>query len=699
MLDREILTTNYGISYGSATLSAMQNDNVPELDLLVREAVQNSSDASLRQNDPFFIVNFNTGLFCPASFNQFLTGIEDHLNNRFQQETAHFMEIRDVKTSGLTGSVRKSEISKDDHGNFFKLIYDTGKKQTQKNAGGNWGYGKSVYYRVGIGIVVFYSHIKTDAGYESRLIVTLIEDESKKNPDNSDGTILGSIEPNSEGKAWWGIRDGEDLLPITDEELIESILNIFDLKPFKPTETGTSVIIPYINPEELLKNIIPEEASVKDDDRLFFEQIYTTHISDYLKLAIQKWYAPKIHNQELTKIGNHKWLLATVNNESIRKSKMIPIFRLVQELYTTSLAKTYSIDYSGIYGKKIECMPVNIQKYFESGQTSGYVSAIKISKEDLNQGQNLLNPYLYIGKYAADGKLNDPVVMFARGLGMVIDYSVSGPWVKNLSPSQDENEYIFAFYVPIGEKKLKADISVPDYAGMTLGEYLRKCEASDHMEWNDPAKMQIVTRIQRNTISQIDKRIIKGDTPKAEATASKLAAKLGRTLLPRIGYGKKKGNGNGGGGSGGGSKLKDFDFEVLSNVIHGNDLEISFRLKFSHSKKNAHIELIVASEGGWITPAIWQNDIGTYFPATIEAFTVQTISSNIMEEPDTINDGCSISRPSFDTDKMSVSLWQADNSKEYSAIKVESRILNAEIVGAFKIKAYDKKYRFSIRVE
>ena len=40
-------------------------------------------------------------------------------------------------------------------------------------------FGKSVYYRVGMGIVVFYSKIATDTGYESRLIITLVEDESK----------------------------------------------------------------------------------------------------------------------------------------------------------------------------------------------------------------------------------------------------------------------------------------------------------------------------------------------------------------------------------------------------------------------------------------------------------------------------------------------------------------------------------------
>lgn len=106
-------------------------------------------------------------------------------------------------------------------------IYDTGKRQTQAGAGGNWGFGKSVYYRVGIGIVIFYSRIKNETGYESRLIVTLVEDESKKNPDGSDATILNRLDPNSAGKAWWGIRDGEDLLPISDDEFIVPLLDTF----------------------------------------------------------------------------------------------------------------------------------------------------------------------------------------------------------------------------------------------------------------------------------------------------------------------------------------------------------------------------------------------------------------------------------------------------------------------------------------
>ena len=99
MLDRFILPIDYGVSYGSVTLKSLQNENVPELDLLVREAIQNSSDASLKQPGPAFAVNFTAKTFCPAQFNSYLTDIEGYLNARFPGDSAHFLEIRDIMTS------------------------------------------------------------------------------------------------------------------------------------------------------------------------------------------------------------------------------------------------------------------------------------------------------------------------------------------------------------------------------------------------------------------------------------------------------------------------------------------------------------------------------------------------------------------------------------------------------------------------
>ena len=122
MLDYYVLPINYGVAYGSVTLKSLQNDNIPELDLLVREAIQNSSDASLKEPGDSFKVNFQTGKFIPGNLNSFITGLEDVLNEKFNTETADFMEIRDTKTAGLTGCIKKAEIVDDDHGNFFKLI-------------------------------------------------------------------------------------------------------------------------------------------------------------------------------------------------------------------------------------------------------------------------------------------------------------------------------------------------------------------------------------------------------------------------------------------------------------------------------------------------------------------------------------------------------------------------------------------------
>lgn len=277
MLEYDVLKTGRGISYGSSTLKSLQNDNVPELDLLVREAIQNSSDASLQETGDSFRVNFQTGTFCPSALTFYITDLEEVLNQRFPDTQASFMEIRDTKTAGLTGCIHLADIDEKDHGNFFKLIFDTGKQQTQAGAGGNWGYGKSVYYRVGVGIVIFYSRIKTAGGFESRMIVTLVEDESK--PD----ALLRQLDSRSAGKAWWGIRAGEDLLPITDEDpdFISALLDVFGLQPFKDAETGTSIIIPYINPEKLLGDIIPNEADIREDVKQNFCSVWGSTLEDY----------------------------------------------------------------------------------------------------------------------------------------------------------------------------------------------------------------------------------------------------------------------------------------------------------------------------------------------------------------------------------------------------------------------------------
>ncbi len=700
MLDKEILRTDYGVSYGSVTLKSLQNDNVPELDLLVREAIQNSSDASLTETGNSYAVNFLSGKFSPKEFNAYLTDIESILNDKYSEDLADFLEIRDTKTTGLTGNIRKADIKKDDHGNFFKLIYDTGKRQTISTAGGNWGFGKSVYYRVGVGIVIFYSRIKNDNDeYEDRLIITLVEDESKEDSNGEDATILNALEPLSAGKAWWGIREGEDLLPLRDMDLIQPVLDVFGIKPFKTNETGTSIIIPYLKTRELLEGIIPVESDIRQDVKEHFVSVWASSISSYLRLAIQKWYSPKIHNRELVKFCTNKWLLVSVDNVPIKKQDMLPFFRLAQELYTTALGKSYSYDYESQEFSDIVTLPVNIRSYFDTGMTSGFVSVIRITKEELSANENVLSPYDYIGKFEADGGLNEPIMMFARDPGMIIDYAVTGAWVKNLTPPDSPDEYIFAFYVPTTEKKIKANLAAPEYAGMPLGVYLRDCEASDHMGWVDPVKMQIVQRIQKNTINAILGHIKKSSVVNVDATASKLANRLGKNLLPRIGYGKKLSSGGGNGSGGGGTKINNISLLINSVTIRGKEAEMSFVLKLSHNKKEVDISLMIASEAGWIDAKSWKEDIGTEFPVVISKCYVEEIKTAVSDIASAVEQSCTKECHALETEEISVNMISETNDDSFTQIRLVSHVINPEIKGIIYLHAYDKKYQYTFRVE
>ena len=449
----------------------------------------------------------------------------------------------------------------------------------------------------------------------------------------------------------------------------------------------------------MLNGIIPVEADIQEDVKEHFTSVWASSISDYLRLSIQKWYAPKIHNRELNNFCKNKWLLVSVDNKPIRKQDLLPFFRLVQELYTTALAKTYSYAYVSREFQQIETLPIKIMNYFENGLIAGYVSMIKISKSELNGDQILLSPYDYIGKFEADGGLNEPVMMYARDPGMVIDYPITGAWVKNLPLPESPEEYLFAFFVPVTNRTIKNGFAVPEYAGMKLGEYLRECEASDHMGWNDPVKMQIVQRIQKNAINQINKQIKASTVTNVDATASKLSNRLGRNLLPKIGYGKKRDSGGSGGGGGGGTKITNIVFEITSQTIKENEINLDFCIKLSHGKKNATLSLMIASEAGWIDAASWNDDIGTDFPVVISECYFDTVETPISENPYEIQQTCAKNSESIDTDVINVQLLSETTKNLKTQLKIMPHVQNPKIIGKMRLNCQDKKYQFIFRVD
>jgi hypothetical protein len=169
-------------------------------------------------------------------------------------------------------------------------------------------------------------------------------------------------------------------------------------------------------------------------------------------------------------------------------------------------------------------------------------------------------------------------------------------------------------------------------------------------------------------------------------------------LLPRVGYAKSSGGGGGSGGNGGGGKIKDLSFDTLSQEYSGDELVIEFLLKFSHAKKKTDISVIVDSEGGRIDPAAWQKDIGTPFPANITAFTVHSIESPIIEGGLQMDATCNSSIQEMENQYVKVGIYCAENSAQYSSFSVNANVLNLGLKGSIRIKARDKKYKFSLRI-
>lgn len=604
---------------GSAALPALQNDHTFILDLLVRESIQNSSDAA-RKDASVYHVFYNTGTYNNQSLTRYFDkDTERKLNDRYPS-TCSFLEIRDKNTVGLTGETILSKRNNSTKSNFMRLIFDMGKGQDEINAGGKWGYGKTVYYRLGNGIVIYYSRVKTGGeNYESRLMFTLIENETKED------AILKKPEDTSAGRAWWGKKIGEDICPITDDSTIAKFLKLFGLEPFEEDETGTSIIIPYINETALIEEA---KSGFKADASLLERCTFLNSVPSYLKYAIQKWYAPIINNFELRKYGR-KFLNAYVNgdDEMIRKDDMYPIFKLVQELYTTAYAKLVKQQYNSMY--PIVCKESE-GSFRQHLYKLGYVAFSKIQLKDLQGEELLLPPNVYMN--VSDTDYNGSITLYTRDLGMVLNYDET--WVNSKEFSVSPEELLVAFFVPNTSTEI-------DFGGedVNLGAYLRVREEADHMKWDDdPAIMKV--KCVKQIKNSVDTAVRKHFNPESfevyeESDLSEFAGILGEKLFPREKKMPKGGSGGGGSGGGTGRSEKGFTFFASnSQITPEGRIKVSYELEL---KENTTVAVKTkVSSAVAIDAEKWKEKIGTAYPIKVMNLVIDTKAAeaeiNVCEE-------------------------------------------------------------------
>lgn len=653
---------------GSALFNSIQNKHTPILDLLVRESIQNSLDAAIEDTEKVK-VDFCLGEFSPKQINNLLDGISKELNHRYPGEKYDYIAITDTNTVGLTGPLNIREVNDETkYGNLIKLVYEISKPQMQKGAGGSWGLGKTIYFRVGIGLVFYYSRIKNDLGnYESRLAAALVENEL------SDNAMIPPAEgfKIKRGIAWWGKKcQKNSTIPLTDEAEIEKILSYFAISPFQNGDTGTKIIIPYVKKQELLDN---NRLYIQEDDmETKLSAPWYKSVEDYLRIAVQRWYIPRLNNPYY----RGAVLNVSINGNYIKKNDLEPVFEIFQKLYNVGI-EAISDDENEF---KID--EIKIRESLK-GQKAGKLIYKKVSQKDLGMlpPNNLLNPEAYCNLEIGNKNQHKPIFAFTRKIGMVVSFENDGKWLEGV-PSTGEDVFLLAFFVPSSEKSLQEDESV------TLDEYLRKSEQADHTSWTDHSNQRIVKKIQDGVRKHLAKALQKDEDKSLPGRGSSFSRILGDLLLPKLGFGNKPSdkpvqpNSNG-------SKNGGFTFSIdpQKTIYSATSMEIEASWTATTQLTKAVLSLAIGSESSSITASEWENSMGLNMPFEIENASIafskakgrpseefHPISKSKIEK---INDQCSLEiRSTSKGIGNSIVLHFTEASKFKSKIKIKIKFLD-----------------------
>ena len=604
---------------GHYVLRSIQNNSLPNVDLLIRECIQNSLDANLVAEQGNRVeLDIITGSCDRKQTSKIFKDLTPVLNRKYSSHNnIDFMAIKDKNTTGLTGPLKESEVA--DYGTFGnvrKLIYELGKPQDGEGKGGSWGIGKTVYYRMGIGLVIFYSRIQLENGnYQSRMAAALVEDNNPK--DNSIEPMLDQAElydgKISTGIAWWGNIDKKDgsSYPITADSEINKVLEVFNIPAYTDDETGTCVIIPYIDREELERNANPKEV------------LNGYSLEDYLKLAVQRWYFPRLYNK---KYPYGSYLDFRINGQRIPIEEQQPYFMYMKKLYNAAVDRIENREEET--SSDIQVVEIHTRNNFAANGCAGVVSFIHVTEEDLKMlpPDNCLIPYSLIFKDEEDDETgNMCIICYCRNAGMIINYEVESEWTTGLSKLL-EGEFLLAFFHPNGNNTLKVDEKI------TFDEYLRKTERSDHNFWEDcqirGKKQDIITKIKK----QVPKKILENfDEPISQEGAevdTYLGGVMGKLFMPTLGYRGQRPTGTKPTKprvEDDGTVIKTADTTLMlqdPSYEDDNLTTVTFSLKIHNEISHARIYIKAHTSRGDIAADDWEKNIGEAFPVQVDPSTM-----------------------------------------------------------------------------
>jgi hypothetical protein len=605
---------------GAFLLRAMQNEEMPRLDLLVRESVQNALDAGRKGlADTLIQVDINLHEHSTEAIASIfgeginLSALHDRCSGK-----ATLLEIRDSLTEGLTGPLTFGSVEDHaPHGNLLKLVFEIGRTRRDDAAGGSWGLGKTCYFRMGVGLVIYYSRIRSSEGFEERLVASLVEDETR--PDRLQKASRTGI-------AWWGAE--EELRPVTSSAQIHLILEKLGIEPFHGDVTGTSILIPFLRDD-----LIPAYDE-ENGPRPWWYQDYES----YIRIALERWFCARVDNPSFK---GGPYLAARVNGRALSRRQMLPVFRATQSLYNRAVSEEIaSNDYFSLLGVRPEDVirkHIFLRNEFLDGGSAGVVIAALLTDEQLDMGAPNNNPSPGLCVF---GRLENtapyrPIVTFMRKPGMSIcwdDSTESRGWSGGFSGSSDGKRMI-ALFVPQHDRLLlPSDQRGHVGSAQNLEGYLRSCERADHAAWVDISGMRVVEKIRSACGKTLREFGLQPPVNTVVKPSIRMARNLADLLLPARGFGS---DGRGGkaapsakrfGTEGGPHRTSQSApiLEIHEVAYVADGLSIGWTLLWGSEEQGAPREIFVevASESGPISADEWAKSGLGKFPFHLSAVTL-----------------------------------------------------------------------------
>ncbi len=370
------------------------------LEAIVREAVQNSMDATSEKN-PMVTVRFVYGR-TPGDLSSLFSGMEKHLHgvgklsHDLGSSGFEFLAIEDFETTGLTGSTSKDSIDAD-NGNFFNFWWFDGSTRKGIEKGGRWGIGKYSFFEA--------SKVKTFWG----ISVT----EPDFHPNLMGRVLLKPHKIENRRFTSDGIYSGINYEPIQQEDTINLFYDSFNLNRGKLP--GFSLIIPY--PVDSISN---SERIAEDILTTVLKHYLYSIVAGKLKVVIDTFFnANYIHFYSIEKENLEIFLksMLRTDDQYLRYEKL-------RTIYQKLLSKEPDLTLTFEKEKKFEideaAFGSDLNKIKESySQLGKGIMKIRVQFNIQKDGEPLKTTHIDVGITRDPYFKNEPVHCFRSGINVV----------------------------------------------------------------------------------------------------------------------------------------------------------------------------------------------------------------------------------------------------------------------------------------